>query len=37
VMVEATKQVYPPKGTVARQRRATNVLEGLGTPVVEPT
>ena len=37
VMVEATKQVYPPKGTVARQRRAINVLEGLGSPVVEPT
>ena len=37
VMVEATKQVYPPKGTVARQRRAINVLEGLGTPAVEPT
>ncbi len=37
VMVEASKLVYPPKGKVARTRRAINVLEGLGKPVVEPT
>lgn len=37
VMVEASKLVYPPKGKVARTRRAINVLEGLGKPVVEPS
>jgi len=37
VLVEASKQVYPPKGTAVRQRRVIDVLEGLGTPVVEPT
>jgi hypothetical protein len=37
VMVEASKLVYPPKGKIARTRRAINVLEGLGKPVVEPT
>ena len=37
VMVEASKLVYPPKGKVARKRRSVSVLEGLGTPVVEPT
>jgi SAM-dependent methyltransferase len=36
VMVEASKLVYPPKGKVERKRRSVNVLEGLGTPVVEP-
>jgi SAM-dependent methyltransferase len=37
VLVEASKQVYPPKGTAVRHRRVIDVLEGLGTPVVEPT
>jgi hypothetical protein len=33
-MVEASKLVYPPKGTVARSRRRIRVLEGLGEPAV---
>jgi hypothetical protein len=33
-MVEATKLVYPPKGTSVRTRRRVNVLDGLAKPAV---
>ena len=33
-MVEATKLVYPPKGTVARSRKRVRVMEGLTEPAV---
>jgi hypothetical protein len=33
-MVEATKLVYPPKGTSARERKRVSVLKGLSEPAV---
>lgn len=33
-MVEATKQVYPPKGTTSRTRKRVSVLDGLTEPAV---
>ena len=33
-MVEATKLVYPPKGTAKRVRRRVSVLDGLTEPAV---
>lgn len=36
IMVEASKQLYPPKGTIQRAPRRVSVLEGLSEPVVKP-
>jgi len=34
LIVEASKLVYPPKGTIQRNRRALNVMEGIPKPIV---
>ena len=37
LMVEASKLVYPPKGTVQRYRPPVSVLEGVARPVADQT